>query len=86
MFIMSTRTLRGAIHMAKVLENILEAIGNTKIVKCSRLARHWGLSGTILAKLEHLNPGFSKKDRVGLHMFSKPRRRVLFPPAIPLWN
>jgi cysteine synthase A len=68
MFIMSKRTIRGAFHMAKVLENILEAIGNTKIVKCSRLAHHWGLSGTILAKLEHLNPGFSKKDRVGLHM------------------
>ena len=54
--------------MAKVLGNILEAIGNTKIVNCSRLVKHWKVSGTILAKLEHLNPGFSKKDRVGLHM------------------
>lgn len=52
----------------KILGSVLEAIGNTKIVNCSRLASHWRVSGTILAKLEHLNPGFSKKDRVGLHM------------------
>ncbi len=54
--------------MSKVLGNILEAIGNTRIVNCSRLARHWEVDGAILAKLEHLNPGFSKKDRIGLHM------------------
>ena len=54
--------------MAAVLDSVLGAIGDTRIVDCGRLTRHWGLEGTILAKLEHLNPGFSKKDRVGLHM------------------
>jgi cysteine synthase A len=40
----------------------IETIGNTPLVELSRLTR--GLSGRILAKLEYLNPGFSKKDRI----------------------
>ncbi|MCX5971185.1 MAG: cysteine synthase family protein [Coprothermobacterota bacterium] len=40
----------------------IETIGNTPLVELSRLTR--GLGGRILAKLEYLNPGFSKKDRI----------------------
>src|SRR3954469_6973970 len=40
----------------------VEAIGGTPLVELSRLTR--GLGGRILAKLEYLNPGFSKKDRI----------------------
>lgn len=40
----------------------VEAIGRTPLVELSRLAR--GLGGRILAKLEYLNPGLSKKDRI----------------------
>jgi len=40
----------------------IETIGNTPMVELSRLTR--GLGGRILAKLEYLNPGFSKKDRI----------------------
>ena len=40
----------------------IEAIGDTPVVELSRLTR--GLEGRILAKLEYLNPGFSKKDRI----------------------
>ncbi len=45
-----------------VLSSAIEAIGETPLVDLSRLTR--GLDGRILAKLEHLNPGFSKKDRI----------------------
>jgi cysteine synthase A len=45
-----------------VLESALEAIGGTPLVALRRLGRD--LDGTILAKLEYLNPGFSKKDRI----------------------
>ncbi|MEG9862185.1 MAG: cysteine synthase family protein [Parvularculales bacterium] len=48
------------------MRSIIEAIGNTPLVHLERLTRHYGLSGTILAKLDHLNPGFSKKDRAAL--------------------
>jgi len=44
------------------LPSVLDAIGETPLVELSRLAR--GLEGRILAKLEYLNPGGSKKDRV----------------------
>jgi len=67
--------------MAKVLANILEAIGDTALVRCDRLAEHWGLSGTMLAKLEYLNPGFSKKDRVGLHMILEAEEKGWIKPG-----
>lgn len=44
------------------LPSVVEAIGNTPLVQLSRLAE--GLDGRILAKLEYLNPGYSKKDRI----------------------
>ncbi len=39
-----------------------EVIGNTPVVELSRITK--GLSGTVFAKLEFMNPGFSKKDRI----------------------
>lgn len=45
-----------------VLGSAIEAIGGTPLVRLSRLTRD--LDGAILAKLDHLNPGFSKKDRI----------------------
>jgi cysteine synthase A len=49
-----------------LLDSVLGAIGNTPLVVLSRITR--GLEGRILAKLEYLNPGFSKKDRIALQM------------------
>jgi len=46
----------------RALPSVLEAIGETPVVELSRLTR--GMPGRLLAKLECLNPGFSKKDRV----------------------
>jgi cystathionine beta-synthase len=48
------------------LDNILETIGNTPLVRVNRLAAD--LPGTVLAKLEYFNPGGSVKDRIGLAM------------------
>ena len=45
-----------------LLPSTVEAIGNTPLVELSRFTRD--LDGRILAKLEYLNPGFSKKDRI----------------------
>ncbi len=42
--------------------SVVEIIGETPVVELSRLTR--GLSGRLFAKMEHLNPGFSKKDRI----------------------
>jgi cysteine synthase A len=42
--------------------SVLNAIGSTPLVELSRLTR--GLSGRLFVKLEYLNPGGSKKDRM----------------------
>src|SRR3990172_12484143 len=46
----------------RVLRSVVDAIGDTPTVELSRLTR--GLNGRIVAKLDYLNPGFSKKDRI----------------------
>ncbi|NUQ61709.1 MAG: cysteine synthase family protein [Pirellulales bacterium] len=46
----------------ELLLSAIEAIGQTPLVELAHLVR--GHSGRILAKLEHLNPGASKKDRI----------------------
>lgn len=48
--------------------SVADAIGQTPLVELSRLVARAGLSGRLLAKLEYLNPGFSKKDRIGRQM------------------
>jgi len=45
-----------------ILGSAIEAIGDTPLVDLARIVR--GVDGRILAKLEFLNPGFSKKDRI----------------------
>ncbi|MFL6543896.1 MAG: pyridoxal-phosphate dependent enzyme, partial [Candidatus Udaeobacter sp.] len=45
-----------------VLSSSIEAIGQTPLVELSRMTK--GLEGRLLAKLEYLNPGSSKKDRI----------------------
>src|SRR5574339_231118 len=52
-----------------LLNSVLCEIVNTPLVELSRLTR--GLEGRILAKLEYLNPGFSKKDRIALQMIEE---------------
>jgi cysteine synthase A len=51
------------------LDSVLGAIGSTPLVELSRITH--GLEGRILAKLEFLNPGFSKKDRIALQMIEE---------------
>ncbi len=46
--------------------SVLAAIGATPLVELSRVTN--GLDGRVLAKLEYLNPGGSKKDRIALRM------------------
>ncbi|MBE0551728.1 MAG: pyridoxal-phosphate dependent enzyme [Ignavibacterium sp.] len=50
----------------KFKNNILEQIGNTPLIKLSKLNK--GLKPQIFAKLESANPGGSVKDRIGYNM------------------
>lgn len=49
-------------QQSKPLVSVIEAIGDTPLVELSRLTK--GMDGRVLAKLDYLNPGFSKKDRI----------------------
>lgn len=48
------------------INNIVEAIGNTPLLKLNRVGR--GVKGNVFVKLEHLNPSGSYKDRMALSM------------------
>ncbi len=57
-----------------ILPSIAHAVGETPLVDLSRLVEHFGAEGRIVAKCEHLNPGFSKKDRPALQMLIEARK------------
>jgi cysteine synthase A len=52
-----------------LLPSVVEAIGDTPLVALTRLPV--AFEGRILAKLEYLNPGFSKKDRIAREMIEE---------------
>src|SRR4030088_3498927 len=58
--------LRYRVMPAEILETILDAVGNTPLVRLARLAAD--TRPPVVAKVESLNPGGSVKDRIGLAM------------------
>jgi cystathionine beta-synthase len=50
----------------KFYNSIIETIGNTPLVKLNNVNK--GIKGTILVKVEYLNPGNSVKDRMAIKM------------------
>jgi cysteine synthase len=67
--------------MADVLNSVVDAIGGTPLVRLDRLTQQAGVKGTILAKLEYLNPGFSKKDRAALGVIEEAERSGVLKPG-----
>ena len=64
---------------AQTLPSIVDAIGETPLVELTRLTR--GLEGKIVAKLEFLNPGFSKKDRIARQIIEDAEAQGLLRPG-----
>ena len=67
--------------MSQVLKSVAEAIGNTPLVRLDRLTKLHDVKGTILAKLEYLNPGFSKKDRAALGIIKEAENLGVLSPG-----
>jgi cystathionine beta-synthase len=65
--------------MAREYPSVLDLVGSTPIVRLDRISRD--VPGTILAKLEYLNPGGSVKDRIGLAMIEAAERDGLLKPG-----
>src|ERR671937_2866277 len=64
---------------AEILETILDAVGNTPLVRLSRLASD--TRTPVVAKVELLNPGGSVKDRIGLAMIEAAEHAGLLHPG-----
>ena len=65
-------------------ESILDLVGNTPLVRITRVVRDLGpldRQPLLLAKLEMLNPGGSVKDRIGLPMIEAAERAGLLKPG-----
>jgi len=65
-------------------ESILDLVGNTPLVRLTRIPRDLGPlenGPLILAKLETMNPGGSVKDRIGLPMIEAAEREGLLKPG-----
>jgi len=63
----------------RVFNNITETIGNTPLVKISRLTEEFP-DVNLYAKLESFNPAHSVKDRIGLAMIEDAERKGLIKP------
>ena len=59
--------------------NILETVGNTPLIKISKINK--GLKPQIFAKLESANPGGSVKDRIGISMIEAAEREGKIKPG-----
>ena len=64
----------------KVFNNVLEAIGDTPMIRINRITK--GLvKATVLAKIETVNPGNSIKDRMAVRMIEDAERKGLLKPG-----
>lgn len=61
-----------------ILSGVHQAIGNTPMVHLSRLTENF--DGNIFAKLEYVNPGFSKKDRIALQIIEEAEKAGILKP------
>jgi len=63
--------------MEQFITSITQAIGNTPLLRLDKIGSLLNLDGHIYAKLEHLNPSFSKKDRIALGMITLAEQKGL---------
>lgn len=68
--------------MKKFDKNILDAIGNTDIIKLHKVDKH--VESEIYVKLEFTNPGGSVKDRIGYWMCKRAAEEGLLKPGAPI--
>ncbi|MEC9273288.1 MAG: pyridoxal-phosphate dependent enzyme [Candidatus Neomarinimicrobiota bacterium] len=62
-----------------ILNNILEAIGNTPIVRLDKVGSE--LRCNLFAKCEYINPGGSVKDRIGFRMIDEAEKSGRIKPG-----
>lgn len=68
----------------KPVDNVLDAIGGTPLVKLNRIPQSMGIECNVYAKMEFLNPGGSIKDRVAERMVDIAERTKILKPGMTL--
>ena len=67
--------------MAHIYTSVEELIGNTPLLRLTRLEKEQNWQASVLAKLEYLNPAGSAKDRIGLSLIDDAEARGLLKPG-----
>lgn len=67
--------------MSIVHDSVEQLVGNTPLLRLSRLASGHGWKGDVLAKLEYLNPADSAKDRLALSLIDDAEARGTLKPG-----
>lgn len=63
----------------KAHDNILELIGNTPLIRLSRITNT--MKGNFFAKVEGFNPGHSTKDRIALYIIEQAEKKGILKPG-----
>ena len=61
--------------MSTIYDSVEQLVGGTPLLRLNRLAARMGWKGSVLAKLEYLNPAGSAKDRLALTLISDAEAR-----------
>ena len=64
----------------KIANDITSLVGNTPLVKLTRIRKYFNCYPEIIAKLESFNPSASVKDRIAYSMLSKAEEEGLITP------
>lgn len=67
--------------MSTIYDSVEQLVGNTPLLRLSRLASGHGWKGDVLAKLEYLNPAGSAKDRLALSLIDDAEARGELAPG-----
>ncbi|MBU1061987.1 MAG: cysteine synthase A [Candidatus Omnitrophica bacterium] len=65
--------------MARIYNNIIETIGNTPLVRLSKITKDIGAE--VMGKVESFNPGGSIKDRIGFSMIKDAEEKGFLKPG-----
>ncbi len=63
----------------KYAKTVIDLVGNTPLVQLNRVTE--GITATVLAKIEYLNPGGSSKDRIATRIIDAAERDGLLKPG-----
>ncbi|EON66146.1 cystathionine beta-synthase [Coniosporium apollinis CBS 100218] len=64
-----------------VMDNVLQQIGNTPLIRLNKIPQSLGIECTVYAKMEMFNAGGSVKDRIALRMVEEAERAGRIKPG-----